>query len=141
MRLAKWYGEYSLKERQRHIKEVTSLVLSRKPRSCNFIAYQGDQQIVYKRYASLFFVSVVDEEENGLMVLEVMHRFVETLDQYFENVCELDLIFNFPKAHYILDEFLMGGEVQEASMRAVLRAVQQADEMEADEQQEERRFF
>lgn len=55
-------------------------------------------------------------------------------------VCELDLIFNFHKAHYILDEFIMAGEVQEPSMKAVLRAVAQADDVEAEEQ-EERRLF
>lgn len=55
-------------------------------------------------------------------------------------MCELDLIFNFPKAHYILDEYVMAGEVQEPSMRAVLRAIQQADELEAGES-EERRLF
>lgn len=51
-------------------------------------------------------------------------------------MCELDLIFNFPKAHYILDEFIMGGEVQEPSMKAVLRAIDQADEIEAQEKEE-----
>lgn len=36
-------------------------------------------------------------------------RFVEVLDRYFGNVCELDLIFNFHKAYYILDELLVAG--------------------------------
>ena len=31
------------------------------------------------------------------------------LDRYFGNVCELDLIFNFHKAYYILDELLIAG--------------------------------
>jgi len=83
--LAKWYSPYTLKERQKIIKEVTNLVLARKPRSCNFIEYK-DQKIVYKRYASLYFVAGIDEEENELMILEVIHRYVETLDKYFENV-------------------------------------------------------
>lgn len=51
------------------------------------------------------------------------------------------MVFNFPKAHYILDEYIMAGEVQEPSMKAVLRAVSQADDVEAEEAQEERRFF
>lgn len=86
LRLAKWYATYNLKERQKHIKEVTSLVLSRKPRSCAFIEYHGDQKIVFKRYASLFFVAGIDAEENELLVLETLHRYVETLDKHFENV-------------------------------------------------------
>lgn len=31
------------------------------------------------------------------------------LDRYFGNVCELDLIFNFHKAYYVLDELLVAG--------------------------------
>ena len=30
--------------------------------------------------------------------------------RYFGNVCELDLIFNFHKAYYILDELLLAGK-------------------------------
>ena len=32
------------------------------------------------------------------------------LDRYFGNVCELDLIFNFHKAYYVLDELLIAGK-------------------------------
>lgn len=49
------------------------------------------------RYASLFFIACVDARENALLVLEVVHHYVEVLDKYFGNVCELDLIFNFHK--------------------------------------------
>lgn len=49
------------------------------------------------RYASLFFVACIDNGENELATLEVIHHFVEILDRYFGNVCELDLIFNFYK--------------------------------------------
>ncbi len=45
---------------------------------------------------------------------------MEVLDRYFGNVCELDLIFNFHKAYYILDELLIAGEQQETSKKAVL---------------------
>ena len=39
-------------------------------------------------------------------------RYVEVLDKYFGSVCELDIIFNFEKAYYILDELILGGEMQ-----------------------------
>lgn len=42
-------------------------------------------------------------------------------------VCELDIIFNFEKAYFILDEFLLGGEAQETSKKNVLKAIEQAD--------------
>lgn len=36
---------------------------------------------VYKRYASLYFVCGVDPADNELLVLEVIHHFVEVLDR------------------------------------------------------------
>ena len=48
--------------------------------------------MVYRRYASLFFVVAVDnDDENELSVLEFIHSLVETMDKYFESVCELDV--------------------------------------------------
>lgn len=48
--------------------------------------------MVYRRYASLFFVVAVDgEDENELAILEFIHSLVETMDKYFESVCELDV--------------------------------------------------
>lgn len=140
LRLAKWYDHSSLRDRQRIVREVTTIVVGRRSRACNFVEYK-DSTLVYKRYASLYFVAGVDENENELLVLETIHRFVETLDRFFENVCELDLIFNFHKAHYILDEFIIAGEVAEPSMKAVLRSVMQAEDLEAEELQEDRRIF
>ena len=166
-------------------------------------------KLVYKRYASLYFICGVDASDNELITLEIIHEFVEVLDRwvghaprrawglpcspeshawavfvevldrwvshahrrawgspcspeshawavfvevldrwvshaprrmgfaqgliscmhglslclgecligqhpillcrYFGNVCELDLIFNFHKAYYILDELLIAG--------------------------------
>ncbi len=85
------------------------------------------------------------------MTLEIIHRYVELLDKYFGSVsftiknylcnrtgfnqflfiflqvCELDIIFNFEKAYFILDELLLGGEVQETSKKNVLKAVAAQD--------------
>ena len=53
----------------------------------------------------------LDEDINELGMLEFIHNLVETMDKYFENVCELDLVFNFNKVYMILDEFFLAGEV------------------------------
>ena len=45
-------------------------------------------------------------------------------------MCELDLIFNFQKAYFILDELLIAGEMQETSKKSVLRVVSQQDQYE-----------
>ena len=43
------------------------------------------------------------EEDNEMAYLEFIHNLVETMDKYFENVCELDIMYNIEKAHYVLD--------------------------------------
>ena len=54
-------------------------------------------KLIYRRYAGLFFTIGVDVSDNALAYLETIHLFVELLDQYFSNVCELDIVFNFNK--------------------------------------------
>lgn len=52
------------------------------------------------------------------------------MDKYYGNVCELDIIFNFQKAYFILDELLLAGELQESSKKNVLRCISQQDSLE-----------
>lgn len=40
----------------------------------------------FPRYASLYFIAGIDDEENELLALEIIHRYVEALDRYFGNV-------------------------------------------------------
>lgn len=126
VRLSKWYSPYNQKDRTRIVKEVCSLLIGRPSKLCNFLDWR-DQKIIYKRYASLYFVTCADKDDNELMVLEMIHHYVEVLDRYFGNVCELDLVFNFHKAYAVLDEIILGGELQETSKKAVLRAVSAQD--------------
>ncbi|KAK9165199.1 hypothetical protein Scep_000390 [Stephania cephalantha] len=75
-------------------------------------------KVIYRRYAGLFFSMCVDITDNELAYLECIHLFVEILDHFFSNVCELDLVFNFHKVYLILDEFILAGELQETSKKA-----------------------
>ena len=56
-----------------------------------------NDKIIYRRYAGLFFCLCVDNNDNELGYLEAIHLFVEVLDAFFQNVCELDLVFSFYK--------------------------------------------
>lgn len=84
---------------------------------------------MYRRYASLYFIAGVDSTDNELLTLETIHQFVEVLDQYFGNVCELDLIFNFHKVYYLLDEMMIGGELQESSKKTIARVIEAQDQL------------
>ena len=89
-----------------------------------------DSKVVYRRYASLFFIAGCASTDNELITLEIVHRYVEQMDKYYGNVCELDIIFNFQKAYFILDELLLAGEMQESSKKNVLRIINQQDSLE-----------
>lgn len=91
------------------ISQIIRRCLSRTEYQCSFLEYRG-YKIIYRRYASLFFVVAVDGDEevnshfqshttpndflqlqNELAILEFIHSLVETMDKYFESVCELDV--------------------------------------------------
>ncbi|KAJ2058506.1 hypothetical protein GGI17_005006 [Coemansia sp. S146] len=135
LRLAKWYTTLTPKEKSKTIKEVSQIVLARRPKQCNFIEHR-DTKVVYRKYASLYFIAGIDLDDNELLTLEIIHRYVEVLDRSFGNVCELDLIFYFQKAYFILDEMVMAGELQESGKGTVVRVLTQMDAVEDKENAE-----
>ncbi|KAH6940338.1 hypothetical protein HPB50_026923 [Hyalomma asiaticum] len=132
LRLQKWYIAHPDKLKKKITRELVTTILARKPKMCSFLEWK-DLKVVYKRYASLYFCCAVEQVDNELLTLEVIHRYVELLDKYFGSVCELDIIFNFEKAYFILDELLVGGEMQETSKKNVLKAIAAQDLLQEDE--------
>lgn len=76
--------------------EIHKLIVSRDRKYTNFVEYQN-YKLIYRRYAGLYFSMGVDVTDNELAYLESIHLFVELLDEFFRNVCELDIVFNFNK--------------------------------------------
>jgi hypothetical protein len=129
IRLTKWFqSDWSNKEKLKTVKDVSATVLARKAKMCNVLEYK-DFKVVYRRYASLFFIAGIDLDDNELISLEIIHRYVEILDKWFMNVCELDIIFNFAQAYSILDELLIAGELQESSKRTVLNTLKKIEDV------------
>ena len=89
-----------------------------------------DCQLIYRHYATLYFIFAADTSESELGILDLIQVFVETLDKCFEAVCELDLIFNSEKVHYVLDEVIMGGMVLETNIGSILQGVREMDTLE-----------
>lgn len=102
----------------------------------------------------MFFVVGVDgEEENELSILEFIHSLVETLDKYFESVCELDvneiyiifsksfclnfflsqIMFHIEKAHYIVDEMVANGSIIENNKANILKPLSLIDKSASSE--------
>ncbi|CAM5999830.1 unnamed protein product, partial [Sphagnum balticum] len=118
-RLAKYYIPLEDSEKHKLEFEVHRLVVNRDPKFTNFVEFRT-HKVIYRRYAGLFFSMCVDITDNELVYLESIHLFVEILDHFFSNVWELDLVFNFHKVYLILDEFILAGELQETSKKAII---------------------
>eukprot|EP01120_Amphizonella_sp_Union-15-10_P000464 TRINITY_DN10466_c0_g1_i1.p1 TRINITY_DN10466_c0_g1~~TRINITY_DN10466_c0_g1_i1.p1 ORF type:complete len:148 (+),score=18.10 TRINITY_DN10466_c0_g1_i1:124-567(+) len=128
-RLSKYYQSFPKPERLAMEGEIVRRCLSRSENQCSFMEYKTCK-VVYRRYAGLFFIVGIDEKENELAILEFIHLFVETLDSYFSNVCELDIMFNLDRAHVILDEIVLNGSIIECNKKNILETIQVIDDVE-----------
>ncbi|SPO31091.1 probable clathrin coat assembly protein ap17 [Ustilago trichophora] len=140
-RLSKFYVPYDDDEKIRLRGEVHRLIAPRDQKyQSNFVEndFYGwgerrqfrNYKLVYRRYAGLFFCVCVDANDNELAYLEAIHLFVEVLDAFFGNVCELDLVFNFYKVYAILDEVFLAGEIEETSKHVVLARLDQLEKLD-----------
>ena len=136
VRLDKFYDNFTLPERRKIMKEVSIAVVSRSSKLSNFYEWQ-EYKIIYKRYASLYFIVMCDKLDNELIGLEVIHQYVECLDDYFYNVCELDIIFNAHKAQYVIEEMISSGYIQETDRTIIKSYLNGQDELISEEKEEE----
>ena len=132
IRLQKWYDVYSTKEKKSMIQDLTSTILGRSKKMSNILEWKN-LQIIYQRYASLIIAFATSKDDNQLLTLEMIHRYVEILDSYFGNVCELDIIFNFEKAHFLLDEYILSGEIMDTGRHSVVNNVKYTDDYQEEE--------
>lgn len=125
------------------IRRIYQQVVHRPDSFCNYLegklipewaTANGNNNIklIYRHYATLYFVFCVDAQESDLGILDLIQVFVEALDKCFENVCELDLIFHSDKVHFILDEIVMGGMVLETNLSSILQSIQDQAKLHQD---------
>lgn len=143
-RFVQFYKYVAEKKKQEILEETFRIISSRQvgnSRSqtdktyCSFIdtgilTETGTNRIVYRHYATLYFVFAVDKCESELGILDLIQVLVEVLDRVFENVCELDLIFHMEKVQYILSEMVQGGMVLETSLSTIVHRINEQEKLE-----------
>ena len=134
IRLVKWFDVSQITDKYKYMRDVAVTIIGRSSRLCNFMEW-GEYKIIYKRYASLYFITLCDKDENELIILEMLHHFVECLDRYFGSVCELDIIFNYHKAYYIIEEIIAAGYIQESDKKCILKSLKDQDSLLQEEKE------
>eukprot|EP00750_Incisomonas_marina_P021437 INCI4400.1.p2 GENE.INCI4400.1~~INCI4400.1.p2 ORF type:complete len:171 (-),score=31.43 INCI4400.1:1035-1547(-) len=134
-RLVKFYEDVDFSVQKQTIREIFTQVSKRKATVCNFLSTGSvkawpDTLLVYRHYATLYFVFAVDHSESQLGMLDLIQVFVEALDNCFKNVCELDLIFKSETVHHVLDEIIMGGMVLETNTQSIIAAIKDMQKLE-----------
>jgi len=132
-RMTAFYDVVGEEKQKQLIREIYKLLSKRGKFMCNFVEggplWGKNTKIIYRQYATLFFVFWVDDTESELGILDLIQVFVESLDQCFEAVCELDIIFNMDKVHFILQEIVMGGMVLETDINKILQSYREQTEL------------
>ncbi|TPX47510.1 hypothetical protein SeMB42_g02273 [Synchytrium endobioticum] len=97
--------------------------VSSRPRDAASMLDHAGLTAVYRKYASLTFLALCDSDENLFGVLEFIHHFVETLAAQFENLAEIDIMFQLDKVYLILDEMISNGCIVQTSKLGAIQAV------------------
>ncbi|KAI9666975.1 MAG: Sigma-adaptin 3A [Alyxoria varia] len=133
-RLTKFYTQLDTSVQQRLISEIFTLILivirlppllapATQNSNSTVAASDAPSLVTYRHYATLYFILISTSTESPLALLDLIQVFVEALDRLFQNVCELDLIFNFETLHAALGEMIVGGVVIETNLDKVVEGV------------------
>ena len=69
---------------------------------------------------------------NYTMFCEIKMQIFANSHLFFNyKVCELDIIFNFEKAHFVWNELVVSGEFMDSSRRDVIEAIIDQDDIQA----------
>lgn len=131
-RLVRFYDDTNFDTQQRILKVLHGIVSSRDATStCCFhfddlpadLFTPNEDKVIYRHFASLYFVVVADSAESELGILDLLQVFVHVLDQCFENICELDIVYHYDRVNYVLDELIMAGMVLETNSDIILGTI------------------
>ena len=78
------------------------------------------RRIAFRPFGSIFIITICDELENELAILDFINVIMKVFDEVFKNVCELHLIMNPDKLYLIIDEMISGGIVIETNKDEII---------------------
>ncbi|XP_040349591.1 AP-3 complex subunit sigma-2 isoform X5 [Herpailurus yagouaroundi] len=113
-RLVRFYQRFPEEIQQQIVRETFHLVLKRDDNICNFLEGGSliggsDYKLIYRHYATLYFVFCVDSSESELGILDLI------------------------QVHYVLQEVVMGGMVLETNMNEIVAQIEAQNRLEKSE--------
>ena len=142
VRLAQHYGDLSREQKRAKEREIIPLCLNDDTDHFHGTGQSysdGDdmslfpfiqtatQQLVYRKYASLYVIICCDLQDNEFNMYDYIQFIIETFNRYFENVCELDIMYNIDKAYFLLDEMVIDGKICGSSQIDILNIIDDYD--------------
>lgn len=133
-RLIRFYSPIPIHHQQLLLKQVHQLVRQRSDQQSSFLTIppllqqtyatdSKDIRIIYRHYATLYFVFIVDQNESELGILDLIQVFVQVLNRCFKDVCELDLVFHWQVLQIALEEMIQGGMVIDTDINKIIHAI------------------
>lgn len=65
----------------------------------------------------------IDSEDNEMITLDIMDLFVNAIDLFFGNACEIDILFGFYHVNMLLDQMILTGELFETDVRKIIESL------------------
>jgi len=135
-RLIRFYTPVDIQTQQVLLQQVYKIVIKRTDEQCSFLTPPtlledyDEIKVIYRRYATLYFVFIVDQQESELGILDLIQVFVQVLNRCFKNVCELDLVFHWQVLEAALEEIIQGGMVIDTNINKIVAAIDEANRQE-----------
>ncbi|CAG5114766.1 unnamed protein product [Candidula unifasciata] len=125
VRIRRNYHHVEKNEQEQRDSAVINKCLTRTNKQCNYFSHEA-VTIVYKRFTNLCLICGVTNE-NELAIQELLNVFMDCLGSYFQNVSELDIVYNMERVYMILDEIIVNGSIAFTSKERALIPLQLLD--------------
>ena len=123
-RLVRFYDKATTQQEQKIIVQQVFDLVSNNQSECCFIEDKKLQgKLIFRHFASLYFIVVADACESELGILDMLQVFVHVLDKTFGNICELDIVYHYDRVNHVLDEMVMAGMVLETNLDVLIKTV------------------
>ena len=80
------------------------------------------RKIVYRSFGNVFLISIIDDLENELAMLDFINVLMHAMNEVFMGICESHVIMNPDKLYLLFDEAICGGTVIETETNKIIKA-------------------